>query len=53
MVNRIIRYSTALVFSMGFIAGCQLMDMPVAYVGAGIVASVLIVVLFVGSVVRG
>jgi len=52
-VNRVIRYSVALVFSLGFTAGCWLVGLPVAYFAAGIVASALVVVLFIGSVVNG
>ena len=52
-MNKSIRYLAALVCSIGFTVGSQLMELPVAYLAAGIIASVLIVILFVGNIVRG
>ncbi len=53
MKTRGIRYLPALAISVGLTVGCQLVDIPVAFFAAGIIASVLIVTLAIKGVISG
>ncbi len=53
MKTRGIRYLPVLAVSVGLTIGCLLVDLPVAFLASGIVASLLTIMLIVNDVIKG
>ena len=52
MRTRGIRYLPALAVSVGLTVGCQLVDVPVAFFAAGVIATALVFILMVWDVAK-
>ncbi len=53
MRMRGIKYLPVLAVSVGLTIGCLLVDLPVAFLASGIVASLLAIILIVNDIIKG